>query len=49
MTSGSKLKETSNYRVYFKRIFKLQGFLQEGKLELAQITGVNKHKSEMIK
>jgi len=25
MTSGSKAKESSNYRVYFERIFKLQG------------------------
>ena len=25
MTLGSKTKESSNYRVYFERIFKLQG------------------------
>jgi len=44
MVLGSKTKESSNYMVYFERIFKLQGsnpnfFFTGGKPELAQITG----------
>jgi hypothetical protein len=44
MASGSKTKESSNYRVYFERIFKLKGLeskkkITGGKQELAQITG----------
>jgi len=44
MASWSKTIEYSNYRVYFERIFKLQGWnlnfvFTRGKLKLAQITG----------
>jgi len=45
MASWSKTKESANYRVYFEKKFKLQGWNLNfmfigGKPELAQITGV---------